>query len=44
MLHSIMKEETENGRRSPHSRAFRHRERLFGEYEKAIAWEKKHFT
>lgn len=44
MLHSIMKEEPANGRRSLHGPAFRQRERLFGEYEEATAWEKKHFT
>ena len=44
MLHSIVKEERKNGRRLLHSPAFRERERLFGEYEKAVAWEKKHFT
>lgn len=44
MLHSIMKEETAKGRRSLHGPSFKGRERLFGEYEKAIAWEKKHFT
>jgi hypothetical protein len=44
MLHSIMQEERKNGRRLLHSPVFRERERLFGEYEKAIAWEKQHFT
>jgi predicted metal-dependent hydrolase len=44
MLHSIIKEEAKNGRRSPHSRAFRQRERQFGEYERAMEWEKKYFT
>ncbi len=44
MLHGIMKEERKNGRRLLHSPAFRQRERLFGEYEKAVTWEKKHFT
>ena len=44
MLHSIMKEENKNGRRLIHSPEFRHRERLFREYQEAIVWEKKHFT
>jgi len=44
MLHSIMKEEKKNGRRLLHNSAFRQRERLLGEYEKAVAWEKKYFT
>jgi len=44
MLHSIVKEEKKNGRRLLHSAAFREREQLFGEYEIAVAYEKKHFT
>jgi len=44
MLHGIMKEERKNGRRLLHSPAFRQRERLFEEYEKAVTWEKNHFT
>jgi predicted metal-dependent hydrolase len=42
MLHGMMKEERKNGRRLLHSPAFRRRERMFGEYEKAVAWEKKY--
>jgi predicted metal-dependent hydrolase len=41
MLHSDMKEEKKNGRRSVHPPEFQKRERLFREYEKAAAWEKK---
>jgi len=44
MLHSDMKEERKNGRRLLHSPEFRQRERLFGEYEKAVVYEKHHFT
>jgi predicted metal-dependent hydrolase len=40
MLHADMDIETKNGRRSVHSREFKRREKLFGDYEKAIAWEK----
>jgi hypothetical protein len=43
MLHSVMKQGRKNGRRLVHSPAFRERERMFGEYEKAVSWEKKHF-
>jgi hypothetical protein len=41
MLHSDMKEEKKNGRRSLHGADFRRREKLFEHYEKAISWEKK---
>jgi len=44
MLHSSMREERKNGRRSVHNPEFRKRERLFREYEKAISWEKKKNT
>ena len=43
MLHSVMKEEKKNGRRSVHPPEFRKRERLFREHEKAVAWEKRHW-
>ena len=43
MLHSAMKEEKKNGRRSVHPPEFRKRERLFRDYEKAVAWEKRHW-
>lgn len=41
MLHADMGVEEKDGRRSVHSREFRKRERMFEEYERAIAWEKK---
>lgn len=41
MLHSSVKEERKNGRRSVHTSEFRKRERLFKDYEKAISWEKR---
>lgn len=41
MLHSDMKEEKKNGRRLVHPPEFQKRERLFREYEKAAAWEKR---
>jgi len=41
MLHSDMKEEKKNGRRLVHPPEFQRRERLFREYEKAEAWEKR---
>src|SRR3989304_770737 len=41
MLHSIMEEKIENGRRSVHTPEFWKRERLFIEYEKAVSWEKR---
>ena len=44
MLHSDMKEERKNGRRLLHTPEFYQRERLFGEYEKAVAFEKQHLT
>jgi len=40
MLHSAVRDLRENGRRSVHTPEFRKRERLFREYDKAIAWEK----
>jgi hypothetical protein len=33
--------ERKNGRRLVHSRAFRERERLFADYERALAWERR---
>jgi len=41
MLHSIVKGERKNGRRSVHSSAFRKRERLFKHYAEAISWERR---
>jgi hypothetical protein len=42
MLHAFLGVDEKNGRRSVHSRDFRRREKLFKEYEKAIAWERTH--
>jgi len=39
MLHSALKEERKNGRRSLHTSEFRKKERLFKDYEKAVSWE-----
>lgn len=41
MLHSAVKEERENGRRSVHTSEFRKLERLFKDYGKAVSWEKR---
>jgi hypothetical protein len=41
MLHSILRGEKNNGRRSIHSPEFRKRERLYKEYAKAVLWEKR---
>lgn len=41
MLHSVMEENMENGRRSVHTSEFRKRERLFEDYERAASWEKR---
>jgi hypothetical protein len=41
MLHADMGTERKNGRRLVHSRMFRERERLFADYERAMAWERK---
>ena len=40
MLHADLGFISQNGRRKLHTREFRIRERLFPEYEKAVAWEK----
>ncbi len=40
MLHADMGVEKKNGRRAVHTGEFRRRERLFREYESAMAWEK----
>lgn len=40
MLHADMGANEKNGRRLVHSREFKGRERLFGQYDRAIAWEK----
>jgi predicted metal-dependent hydrolase len=41
MLHAVVGVKMKNGRRLVHTREFRLRQRLFGDYEKAISWEKK---
>jgi SprT-like family len=41
MLHSVVKEERKNGRRWVHTSEFHKRERLFKDYDKALAWEKR---
>ncbi len=41
MLHSILRGEKKNGRRSVHPPAFRKRERLFKDYTKAVSWERR---
>ncbi len=40
MLHAAIGVSRQGGRRSVHSREFRKRERLFKDYEKAMAWER----
>jgi hypothetical protein len=40
MLHAAIGVSRQGGRRSVHSREFRKREKLFKDYEKAIAWER----
>jgi SprT-like family len=40
MLHAAIGISRQGGRRSVHSREFRKRERLFKDYEKAMAWER----
>jgi predicted metal-dependent hydrolase len=41
MLHSAVKEERRNGRRAMHTPEFRRREKLYKDYDKAIAWERR---
>jgi hypothetical protein len=41
MLHSVLRGERKNGRRSVHPPEFRKRERLFKDYARAISWERK---
>jgi hypothetical protein len=41
MLHADMDTEEKTGRRLVHSQEFRRREKLFKEYERAIAWERE---
>jgi hypothetical protein len=41
MLHSTLRGERKNGRRSVHPPAFRKRERLFKDYARAISWERR---
>lgn len=41
MLHADMGTEKKNGRRIVHSGIFRERERLFADYDRALAWERK---
>ena len=40
MLHAFIGVKSKNGRRSIHSKEFREGEKIFKDYEKAIAWEK----
>ncbi len=40
MLHAAICIREKDGRRSVHSRAFRERERLFKDYDKAVRWER----
>jgi len=42
MLHADMGVQEVNGRRSYHTKEFRKREKLFEDYDKAIAWEKRY--
>jgi hypothetical protein len=44
MLHRVVGESKNNGRRSVHSPEFRKRERMFKEYAKAVFWEKSRAT
>jgi len=39
MLHAVMGTPLRGKRRSVHSREFRKKEKLFKDYEKAMAWE-----
>ncbi|OGW54370.1 MAG: hypothetical protein A2Y81_04520 [Nitrospirae bacterium RBG_13_43_8] len=41
MLHSVLRGQRKNDRRSVHPPEFRKRERLFKDYAKAISWERK---
>lgn len=41
MLHADMGVGERNGRRTVHTKEFRRRERLFSEYDRAAAWERK---
>ncbi|MEK6726422.1 MAG: SprT-like domain-containing protein, partial [Deltaproteobacteria bacterium] len=41
MLHAYIGVTNKNGRRSIHSKEFREGEKVFKDYEKAIAWEKR---
>jgi hypothetical protein len=41
MLHAAIGTERQGGRRVVHSREFKKRERLFRDYERSIAWEKR---
>lgn len=40
MLHAYIGVKSKNGRRSVHSKEFREHEKIFRDYEKAMAWEK----
>jgi len=44
MLHAALGISRQGGRRKLHSREFKKRERLFGEYERAVAWESRAST
>lgn len=41
MLHSVLRGQKKNGRRSVHPPEFRKRERLFKDYAKSVSWERK---
>jgi len=42
MLHSVIPAQEKNGRRLVHNAEFRKREKLFKDYSKAMAWEKRY--
>lgn len=41
MLHAYIGVKNKNGRRSVHSKEFREHEKIFRDYERAVAWEKR---
>ncbi len=41
MLHAHIRVQKKNGRRSVHSKEFRDREKMFRDYEDAMAWENR---
>ena len=44
MLHELLGVEVVNGRRCVHSEEFRLMEECYPDYERAVAWEKKHIN